>query len=76
MKKSAFDVQHPFFLPLWRRVATVAACLGWALFELSAGNLFWAILFAAPGVWCAHQFFIAFDEEAIRKQLDDEEKSS
>lgn len=74
--KGAFDVQHPFFLPLWRRIVTVAACLGWAAVELSGGNVFWAILFAAPGVWCAHQFFIAFDEEAIRKKLKDEEKSS
>lgn len=74
--KSAFDVQHPFFLPLWRRILTVAACFGWALFELSNGNVFWAILFAAPGAWCAHQFFFAFDEEAIRRKLDDEEKSS
>jgi hypothetical protein len=56
-----FDVQHPFFRPLWRRVAVVAICLGWAVFELLGGAVFWAILFGAAGLYCAHQFFLAFD---------------
>lgn len=55
------DVQHPFFRPMWRRVAVVALCLGWALVELATGAVFWAILFGAMGLYCAHQFFIAFD---------------
>jgi hypothetical protein len=25
------------------------------------GNVFWAILFGAVGVYCVHQFFIAFN---------------
>ncbi|WP_425100342.1 hypothetical protein [Tropicibacter sp. S64] len=56
-----FDVQHPFFRPLWRRVLTVALCTGWAIVELSTGNPGWALLFGAIGLYCAHQFFIAFD---------------
>lgn len=75
MNKSAFDVQHPFFLPLWRRIVTVALCLGWALVEISGGNTFWAVLFGGVGVYCAHQFFIAFDEDAIRAKLEDKDKS-
>ena len=55
------DVQHPFFIPLWRRVATVSACLGWAVVELVLGNTGWAMLFGGIGLYCAHQFFIAFD---------------
>lgn len=55
------DVQHPFFRPLWRRVAVVAVCLGWAGVELAAGEVFWAILFGAAGVYCAYQFFLVFD---------------
>ena len=66
-----FDVQHPFFIPLWRRIAVVAACLGWALLELSWGNPGWSILFGAIGSYCAHQFFVAFDAEAIRKKYTD-----
>ncbi|MBV7396021.1 hypothetical protein [Mameliella sediminis] len=72
MKQSAFDVQHPFFLPLWRRVATVALCLGWAGLELSWGNPLWAILFAAIGTYCAHQFFVAWDAQAVRKKQEDQ----
>lgn len=56
-----FDVQHPIFIPLWRRVAVVVLTLGWATVELIAGNPFWAGLFGAAGIYCAHQFFIAFD---------------
>jgi hypothetical protein len=59
--KRFFDVQVPFFIPLWRRVVTVAACLGWAALELWWGNPGWALLFGALGLYCAHQFFIAFD---------------
>ncbi|MFW2544881.1 hypothetical protein ACN2XU_19785 [Primorskyibacter sp. 2E107] len=55
------DVQLPFFRPLWRRVVTVAVCILWALFELSMGNSGWALAFGAIGLYCAYQFFIAFD---------------
>jgi hypothetical protein len=58
------DVQHPFFIPLWRRIATVAACIGWAGVEFWNGNAFWGVLFGGIGLFCAHQFFIAFDPKA------------
>lgn len=54
------DVQHSFFRPLWRRVAVVVICLGWAMYELATGSPFFAILFGAAGLYCVHQFFIAF----------------
>ena len=54
------DVQHSFFRPLWRRVAVVVICLGWAVYELATGSPFFAILFGAVGFYCVHQFFIAF----------------
>ena len=65
------DVQHPFFKPLWRRLVTVAACLGWALLELSWGGPMWALLFGLIGLYCAYQFFVAFDpKEAETKEED------
>lgn len=54
------DVQLAFFRPLWRRVAVVAACLGWAVFEYMTDHPYWAAFFGALGVYCAHQFFVAF----------------
>ncbi len=55
------DVQHRFFIPLWRRVLVVAVCLGWAAVEFSGRQWPWGLLFVAIGLYCAHQFFIAFD---------------
>ena len=54
------DLNHPFFIPLWRRVLIVALCLGWAVFELVAGSPFWAILFGAIGLYAAFVWFLRF----------------
>lgn len=56
-----FDIQVPFFIPLHRRVLTVVPCLGWACVELANGAVFWAAVFGAAGLYCAHQFFVAFN---------------
>lgn len=57
-----FDLRHPFFRPLWRRVAVTAVCVVWAVVELMGGNVFWAILFGGLGGLCAWEFFIVYDE--------------
>ncbi len=62
-RRNYFDVQSPVFRPLWLRGAIVALCLGWALFELAGGNVFWAILFGAAGIYLFHQFFVVFDPD-------------
>jgi len=56
-----FDLQVPFFKPLWRRVAVAGIACGWALIELTRGEVFWAILFGASGIYCVYQFFVVFD---------------
>ena len=56
----AKDYEHPFFRPLWRRIAVVAVCLAWAGFEFWNGSNGWgmaALGFAAYGVW---QFFYLY----------------
>ncbi len=55
------DLNHPFFIPLWRRVLVVAACLGWALFEFVAASPFWGVLFGAIGLYAAYAFFLNFN---------------
>ena len=55
------DADHPFFRPLWRRVAVVAACVGWSAVEWFYGDEVWGMItlaIAAYGVWA---FFITFD---------------
>ena len=54
------DSEHPFFRPLWRRVALVVICLVWAVFEFASGATVWgmiALAFAAYGTW---QFFFIY----------------
>ena len=59
--KDAFNVRHPFFRPLWSRVLLTGLCLGWALFELSNAQVFWALLFGGAGGYLFYQFFVVFD---------------
>ena len=56
-----FEVRHPFFRPLWRRVVVVAICAAWGLVELSGGNTFWVVLFWGIGAICAWEFFVVYD---------------
>ena len=56
-----FDLQIPFYKPLWLRLLIVAVCIGWAVFELSTGSIGWAILFCAAGIWSAYQFFLVWN---------------
>lgn len=54
------DLNHPFFVPLWRRVLIVAACLGWAVVEVVGGNTVWAMLFGGIGLYAGYVFFFDF----------------
>jgi len=56
-----FDFNHPFFRPLWLRIAIVAVCLLWAMVEAGTGEMMWAILFTALGLYAAYGFFITFN---------------
>ncbi|NKW71634.1 DUF3329 domain-containing protein [Rhodobacteraceae bacterium R_SAG10] len=55
---SILDLRQPFFLPIWRRVALVAVCLGWSLVEFVTGAPFWGVLFGALGIYVFWQFFL------------------
>ena len=58
--KDFLDLQTGFYRPLWLRILITAVCLGWALLEFVSGTPFWGVLFTGIGLYCAHQFFIAF----------------
>ena len=40
--------RHPWFAPLYRRIAVVAVCLAWLALEAWGGNQIW--IFIAVGV--------------------------
>ena len=63
-----FEINHPFFLPLWRRIAIVLLVFGWAMFEFSNGAEIWSALFCALGVHCFWAFFISFDPDKIKQK--------
>jgi len=69
--KKLFDLRHPFFAPRATRVVTVAVAGGWGLFELSTGNVGWAVLFGAVAAYCAYEFFVVFDPANHKKPDDD-----
>jgi hypothetical protein len=56
-----FDFDHPFFKPLWVRVAVVAFAGGWGVFEFLSGSPFWGVLFLAIAAVAFHGLFIAFN---------------
>lgn len=60
-RRNWLDVQSPALQPVWVRVTIVALCLGWALFELLGGAVFWAILFGSAGAYLFYQFFVVWN---------------
>jgi len=64
------DPDHPFFRPLWVRIATVAVALGWGLFEFSLGEPFWGIVFLGLGFYAGWTFFVAVDPRGARRRTD------
>jgi hypothetical protein len=55
---SIFNFHQTFFLPIWRRVALVAVCLGWALVEFVTSAPFWGVIFGALGIYAWWQLFM------------------
>ena len=54
------ETDHPFFRPLWVRVAIVLAIFPWAMFEFSNGEDLWALIFGAIGSYCAWMLLIKY----------------
>ena len=54
------DYEHPFFRPLWRRVAVVVVCAAWSIFEFVTGASFWGLIAAAFTAYAVWQFFFLY----------------
>jgi hypothetical protein len=59
------DQDHPFYKPLWRRIAIVACTLGWVAFEVIYGSSgLWLALAAGACAYCLWTFLITFPKES------------
>lgn len=56
---SFFDLQIPFFVPVWRRLVLVTVCALWGSFEFATGALFWGMIFCGMAVFAAWQLFFS-----------------
>jgi len=72
-RKGLFDVDVPFFLPVWRRVTVVALAVLWGLFELSSGATFWGMIFIGMGAIAGWRFYIA-DWADVAQVAEDEKR--
>jgi hypothetical protein len=61
------DPNHPFYRPLWIRIAIVAVCLGWAIVEASTREPFWAIIVGALGIYSAYKLLLTFSPQPLEK---------
>ncbi|MEJ1993417.1 MAG: hypothetical protein P8X50_17485 [Maritimibacter sp.] len=66
-----FDLQNPFFRPLWIRVTTVAVSLGWACVEILTGSPGWAAAFAVAGLYAGYEFFLNWHPKDDEEGKDD-----
>ena len=64
-----FDLEVPFFLPVWRRVLAVGVPILWAMFEFSTGAVFWGLIFLGLGGIAAWRFANA-DWDAVAAQAE------
>ena len=55
------DLQHPWFIPVERRIAVVALLLVWCGFEIFGGSPDIAFMTGGIGLVCAWVFFVAFN---------------
>ena len=69
-RRTLFDLDVPFFLPVWRRVAAVTVPVLWGLFEISTAEVFWGLIFLGMGAIAAWKFSTA-DWAAVAKEAED-----
>ena len=63
-RKSFWDLRSPALRPLWLRILIVAICAAWTVVELSAGDLFWAIIFGASAAFLYRKLIWKFDQSS------------
>lgn len=71
------SVEHPWFDPLWRRIALVAFCAAWTGLEYFFENITWVYIMVAITVYAAWAFLLSYrspDDPARKDRTDQEEE--
>jgi hypothetical protein len=63
---SFFDLEHPFLVPLWRRILVVVICLVWTAVEWRTGAAFWAVIASGFALYAIWALLLRFDVERAR----------
>ena len=56
------DRDHPFFRPLWRRIALVAFCAIWSAIEYYNGQEFWGMAALGMTAYAAYSYLWLYRE--------------
>jgi len=54
------DNEHPFFRPLWRRIAVVALCVFWTAIEFYNGDQLWLTITAGMTLYAVYVYLWAY----------------
>lgn len=61
------EQQHPFYKPLWRRVAIVLVVAAWLAFELHQGSdALWVAIAAGMLFYAVYTFFITWPRDGAK----------
>ncbi|MFN4142259.1 DUF3329 domain-containing protein [Aestuariivirga sp.] len=59
------EQKHPFYKPLWRRIAIVAVVAAWLALEIYRGSeSLWIMIAAGMLAYAVYTFFIAWPKDA------------
>jgi hypothetical protein len=68
------DANHPFFRPLWRRVAIFVVCLAWAVLEFYGGSREWGVIALAFAGYAAYAYLFRYSPPDENKSPPTEEE--
>ncbi len=55
------DADHPFFRPLWRRIAIFVVCVAWAGLEFYGGSRDWGVIALAFAGYAAYVYLFRYN---------------
>lgn len=66
------EQQHPFYKPVWVRIAIVAVISGWLLFEVFlVKSGMWMMIAGAALAYAVYMFFLAWPKQGSGSSADD-----